>query len=87
MVEIINNFLTDFTGLVQIGISLLALVFVATTWVRTKSLAPTLGALILGAVVIWGVNSMPGPAAQHQRGRRGERRLSRARPVTRPASS
>jgi hypothetical protein len=59
MVEIINNFLTDFTGLVQIGISLLALVFVATTWVRTKSLAPTLGALILGAVVIWGVNSMP----------------------------
>jgi hypothetical protein len=38
---------------------LLALVFVGTTWVRTKSLAPTLGALVLGAVVIWGVNSMP----------------------------
>lgn len=59
MVQIIDNFLKDFTGLVQLGIGLLALVFVATTWVRTKSLAPTLGALVLGAVVIWGVNSMP----------------------------
>jgi hypothetical protein len=59
VVEILRNFLGDFTGLVKLGITLLALVFVATTWVRTKSLAPTLGALVLGAVVIWGVNSMP----------------------------
>lgn len=58
MVQIIENFLGDFTTLVKLGIALLALVFVATTWVRTKSLAPTLGALVLGAVVIWGVNSM-----------------------------
>jgi hypothetical protein len=58
MVQIIENFLGDFTALVKLGIALLALVFVATTWVRTKSLAPTLGALVLGAVVIWGVNSM-----------------------------
>lgn len=59
MVEILRNFLGDFTGLVKLGITLMALVFVGTTWVRTKSLAPTLGALVLGAVVIWGVNSMP----------------------------
>ena len=59
MVEIIRNFLGDFTVLVQMGITLMALVFVGTTWVRTKSLAPTLGALVLGAVVIWGVYNMP----------------------------
>jgi hypothetical protein len=59
VVEILRNFLGDFTGLVKLGITLLALVFVGTTWVRTKSLAPPLGALVLGAVVIWGVNSMP----------------------------
>ena len=50
---------TDFTNLVQLGIGLLALVFVGMTWARTRSLAPTLGALVLGAVVVWGVNNMP----------------------------
>ena len=33
------------------------MVFVVATWVRTKSMVPTLGAILLGAVVIWGVNN------------------------------
>ena len=58
MLEIIENFIGSFTVLVQAGIALLAIVFVGMTWARTRSLAPTIGAVLLGAVVVWGVNNM-----------------------------
>ena len=58
MLRIINNFITSFQTLVIAGILLLAIVFVGMTWVRTRSLAPTLGAVMLGAVVVWGVNNI-----------------------------
>lgn len=58
VLEIIEGFINSFTNLVQLGITLLALVFVGMTWARTRSLAPTIGALVLGAVVIWGVYNM-----------------------------
>jgi hypothetical protein len=57
MIEILNGFMRDATGLVKLGIGLMAIVFVMMTWIRTRSLAPTLGALLLGAVVIYGVNN------------------------------
>jgi hypothetical protein len=57
MVDILNGFLTDATNLVKVGMTLMAIVFVGMTWVRTRSLAPTLGALLLGAVVVYGVNN------------------------------
>jgi hypothetical protein len=56
VLRIINNFITSFQFLVAAGILLLAIVFVGMTWIRTRSLAPTLGAVLLGAVVVWGVN-------------------------------
>lgn len=58
MLRIINNFIASFQTLVIAGILLLAIVFVGMTWVRTRSLAPTLGAVMLGAVVVWGVNNI-----------------------------
>jgi hypothetical protein len=57
MVDILNGFLTDATNLVKVDMTLMAIVFVGMTWVRTRSLAPTLGALLLGAVVVYGVNN------------------------------
>ncbi len=57
MVDILEGFLEDATTLITVGISLMAIVFVMMTWVRTRSLVPTLGALLLGAVVIYGVNN------------------------------
>ena len=58
MLEIINNFIQSFQVLVAAGILLLAIVFVGMTWIRTRSVAPTLGAVLLGAVVVWGVNNI-----------------------------
>jgi len=57
MVDILNGFLSDALALVKLGMALMAIVFVLMTWVRTRSLVPTLGALLLGAVVIYGVNN------------------------------
>lgn len=57
MVDILDGFLSDAIGLVKVGMALMAIVFVLMTWVRTRSLVPTLGALLLGAVVIYGVNN------------------------------
>jgi hypothetical protein len=58
VLEIINNFIQSFQVLVAAGILLLAIVFVGMTWIRTRSVAPTLGAVLLGAVVVWGVNNI-----------------------------
>lgn len=55
MLEIINNFITSFRTIAEAAIVLLAIVFVGMTWVRTRSLAPTLGAVLVGAVVAYGV--------------------------------
>ncbi|MFP3899525.1 MAG: hypothetical protein ACLFXM_01640 [Acidimicrobiia bacterium] len=57
MVDILNGFLADATDLIKVAVTLMAIVFVLMTWARTRSLAPTLGALLLGAVVIYGVNN------------------------------
>jgi hypothetical protein len=57
MVDILDGFLSDAMALVKVGMALMAIVFVLMTWVRTRSLVPTLGALLLGAVVIYGVNN------------------------------
>jgi hypothetical protein len=56
MLRIINNFIGSFQTLAEAAILLLAIIFVGMTWIRTRSLAPTLGAVLLGAVVVWGVN-------------------------------
>ena len=51
----LNGMMQDAKGLILGAIVLMAMVFVIMTWARTRSLVPTLGSLLLGAVVIGGV--------------------------------
>ena len=59
MVDIMAGLMEDASFLVLTAIGILALVFVAATWVRTRSMMPTIGAILLGAVVLWGVANFP----------------------------
>jgi hypothetical protein len=56
MSDLLQGFMSDARVLLLTAIGLMAIAFVIMTWVRTRSLVPTLGALLLGAVVIAGVN-------------------------------
>lgn len=55
------QFLTDKLGevevLVQAAIAVMAMIMVIAVWAKSKALVPTLGALIFGAFVVWGVNN------------------------------
>jgi O-antigen ligase len=55
--DILNSFIADARVLVLGVIGVLAIVFVGMTWMRTRSLAPTLAAVLLGAVVVYAVNN------------------------------
>ena len=55
MPNMLNGMMQDAKGLILGAIVLMAMVFVIMTWARTRSLVPTLGSLLLGAVVIGGV--------------------------------
>jgi hypothetical protein len=57
MFRILDGFVDDAQNLVIGGMIVMAGVFTGTTWARTKALAPTLGALLLGAVVVYGVRN------------------------------
>jgi hypothetical protein len=56
MSDLLQGFMSDARVLLLTAVGLMAIAFVIMTWVRTRSLVPTLGALLLGAVVIAGVN-------------------------------
>lgn len=57
MIQILNGLLSDIQTLVLALVTLMAIAFVVMTWVSTKSLVPVLGAVLLGAVVIYGVQN------------------------------
>ena len=57
MFKILDGFVTDAQNLVIGGMMVVAIAFVGMTWMRTKALAPTLGSLLLGAVVLYGVSN------------------------------
>ena len=57
MIEILNGLVTDVHSIVLALVTLMAIAFVVMTWVSTKSLVPVLGAVLLGALVIYGVNN------------------------------
>ncbi len=57
MVNLLNGIMQDVRTLILGGIIIMAMAFVIMTWARTRSLVPTLGAVLLGAVVIAGVAS------------------------------
>lgn len=52
LVDILENLFSTAYGLIVMGMIILAIVFAAMTWVRTRSLVPVLGALLLGGLVV-----------------------------------
>ena len=58
MIQTLNNLIAQAQVLVVAGIGLMAIVFVGVVWARTKSAVPTVGAVVLGAVVVWGVSNI-----------------------------
>jgi ABC-type transport system involved in multi-copper enzyme maturation permease subunit len=57
MANVLNGLMNDAYSLLIGALILMAIAMVIGTWARTRSLAPTLGAVILGVVVIAGVSS------------------------------
>lgn len=57
MLEIMNNLITRVEVLLIAAVVVMAVWFVVWTWVRTRSLVPVISALLLGAVIIWGVTN------------------------------
>ena len=58
MIQLLSDKIADVEGLVRAFVGLMALVMIIVVWVRTKSFVPTLGALLFGAFLIWGVNNV-----------------------------
>lgn len=57
MIELFNGKIAEVQALVQSGVGLMALVMVGVVWAKTKAFVPTMGALLFGAIVIWGVHN------------------------------
>ena len=55
MTNLLNGIMGDVRTLLIGGLILMAIAFVIMTWARTRSLVPTLGAVIFGVIVIAGV--------------------------------
>jgi hypothetical protein len=58
--ELLEGLMDDASTVLIAACATLAIWFVLWTWVRTRSVVPTVGALLLGAVVLWGVNNVGG---------------------------
>jgi hypothetical protein len=58
--DLLTGLLGDAQTLLITTTAVMAVWFVIWSWVRTRSVVPTLGALLLGAVVLWGVNNVGG---------------------------
>lgn len=57
MTDLIQGFMNDARILLIGAIIIMATAFVIMTWARTRSLMPTIGAVLLGIVVVAGVTS------------------------------
>lgn len=57
LVDMLEGMFNDAQWLILLGVILVGMAFVIMTWMRTRSLVPTLGALLLGALVAYGVSS------------------------------
>ena len=58
MIDLLADKIADLESLVRAAITLMALGFVGVVWARTKSFVPVVGALLLGALVVWGINNV-----------------------------
>ncbi|HEY2997872.1 MAG TPA: hypothetical protein VGJ43_04805 [Acidimicrobiales bacterium] len=57
MVNLLNGLMNDAKILIIGALVIMALAFVIMTWARTRSLVPTLGAVILGGLILAAVSS------------------------------
>jgi hypothetical protein len=55
--RVFNGVVDDLKSVLESAIVAMAIWFVAWTWFRTKALVPTLSSLLLGAIVIYGVQN------------------------------
>ena len=55
MIDWATRKLIEFQHLAQLGVSVMAVVMVISVWAKTKAFIPTVGALVFGAVLTWGV--------------------------------
>ncbi len=55
MNNLLEGIMGDVRSLLIGGLILMAIAFVIMTWARTRSLVPTLGAVVFGVIVIAGV--------------------------------
>lgn len=58
MVDILDDMMADAENLLVAVVAVMAVWFVVWTWIRTRSIVPVLGSLVVGAVVLWGVYNM-----------------------------
>lgn len=58
MIDLFNNLIGEAQDLVTAAVVLVAIGMVLSTWVRSRSFVPTLGAIIFGALVIWAVHNV-----------------------------
>jgi O-antigen ligase len=57
VLDIVENLLGRVETLLVAAVVIMAIWFVVWTWVRTRSLVPVISALLVGAVIIWGVTN------------------------------
>jgi hypothetical protein len=58
MGDVIDSLLVDARTVLVSIVFLVGIAFVISTWVRTKSVVPTLGAVLVTVVVVWGVTNV-----------------------------
>jgi hypothetical protein len=58
MTDLLHAEILKIEALVQAGVALMALVMVVVVWARTKAFVPTIGAVLFGAIVTWGVHNV-----------------------------
>lgn len=56
MIDLFEAKLLEVQSLVQLAVAVTAMVMVIVVWARTKAFVPTIGALLFGALVTWGVH-------------------------------
>jgi hypothetical protein len=58
VIPVVTSFVDDFKNVIFAVVSMLIGISVVQTWARTRSLAPTIGVVLLGAVCLWALASV-----------------------------
>jgi hypothetical protein len=58
VVDILYNLLREYRGVLILVVDAIVIVSAIQAWARTRSIGPAIGAVILGAAVLWALGSM-----------------------------